>query len=81
MSLADDVAAAVPQDAPRKTWFDMLPPEAVDELLELRRRYQAGLYGTAKRLHIAKAAVERCQQRGWKTCDATRMAAWLMRTD
>jgi hypothetical protein len=78
MGLADDVAADVPKDAARKTWFQLLPAEAADELLELRRRYQAGDYGTAKRLHVARAAVERCQERGWKTCDATRMAQWLM---
>lgn len=81
MGLADDVAAAVPRDAARKTWFESLPAEAVEELLELRQRYQAGAYGSAKRLHIARAAVARCQERGWKTCDATRLAQWLLKND
>jgi hypothetical protein len=81
MGLADEVAASVPLAGGRKTWWELLPQEATDELLEVRRRWKAGEFGSVKRLHVARAVVERCQERGWKTCDATRMCQWLLLND
>lgn len=80
MSLADDIAAADPKLFRRRTWFDDLPPEAADELCDVRQKFQNGEY-ELKALQIAKLLYDRCKARGWKTCDATRLAQWLQRND
>ena len=80
MSLADYISAADPKQFRRRTWFDDLPAEAVDELRDVRQRFRSGEY-ELKALQIAKLLYERCQARGWKTCDATRLAQWLMKND
>ena len=80
MSLADDIAAADPAQFRRRTWYDDLPPEAVDELRDVRQRFHAGEY-ELKALQIAKLLYERCHARGWKTCDATRLSQWLQKND
>lgn len=80
MSLADDIAAADPKQFRRRTWFDELSPEAADELRDVRQRFHAGEY-ELKALQIAKLLYERCQARGWKTCDATRLSQWLQKND
>lgn len=77
MPLADEVLAAVPGVIRRRTWWDNLTEEAAAELLDVRRRFHAGEYGEAKRYQIAEILYERCQQRGWRTCDAHRLAQWL----
>lgn len=82
MSLADEILQAVPNVLRRRTWFDELPEEAAAELLEVRRRWQAGEYGPRmKPLTIGKLLVARCQERGWGVCDARRMGEWLQRND
>lgn len=80
MSLADDIAAADPQQFRRRTWFDDLPPDAVAELLDVRQRFRNGEY-EFKSLQLAKLLYESCHARGWKTCDATRLAQWLQKND
>jgi len=82
MSLADEILQAVPEVTRRKKWFDYLPQEAMTELLEVRRRWQAGEYGAKlKPMTIGKLLVARCQERGWEVCDARRMGEWLQRND
>ena len=81
MSLADEIAAEVPHVVHRRTWWDELPAEAAAELLDVRQRFQAGKYGNAKRLQVARLVFDRCKSRGWKTCDATRLAQWLQKND
>ena len=80
MSLADEIAAADPKQFRRRTWYDDLPPDAISELIDVRQRFHAGEY-KLKALQIAKLLYERCHDRGWKTCDATRLAQWLQRND
>ena len=80
MSLADDIAAADHHQFRRRTWLDNLPEEAMAELLEVRQRFQAGAY-ELKALQLGRLLYERCQARGWKTCDATRLGQWLTRND
>ncbi len=76
-SLADDVGESLKACAP-KTWWDHLPPEAKAELLAVRATFKAGGYG-ARRGTIARVLVDRCRERGWKTCDHKRFAEWLQR--
>jgi hypothetical protein len=80
MGLADEIAAADPNSFRRRTWFDNLPAEAADELLAVRQRFRDGGY-ELKPLQIAKLLYERCQARGWKTCDPTRLSQWLQQND
>lgn len=81
MPLADEILAAVPGVVRRKTWWDELSEEASAELLEVRRRFHAGEYGHAKRQTLARLLFERCRDRGWRTCDAARLAQWLAQND
>ena len=81
MALADEILAAVPGVVKRKTWWDELSEEAVAELLEVRKRFQAGEYGTVKRYQLAEILFKRCQARGWRVCDPRRFAVWLAKND
>ena len=81
MALADEILAAVPGVVHRRTWWDDLPEEAAAELLEVRRRFHAGEYGTVKRYQLARLLIERCESRGWKVPDGQRMAEWLAKKD
>lgn len=82
MSLADEILAAVPGVVRRKTWWDDLPEEAAADLLDVRRRFQAGEYGPKlKKYQLADLLFARCKDRGWRTCDARRLAIWLAQND
>ncbi len=48
-SFADEVAALPPEpDTRHKTWFDVLPAEDKEQLLEFRQCYKAGRYKDKK---------------------------------
>ena len=81
MALADEILAAVPSNVRRPTWWDKLPKEASAELLDVRRRFHAGEYGELTRYRLGTLLLQRCQSRGWRTCDARRMAEWLAQTN
>lgn len=81
MALADEILAAVPAVVHRRTWWDDLPAEAAAELLEVRKRFQSGQYGTIKKYQVAQLLFDRCRSRGWKTCDSRRLAEWLAKKD
>lgn len=82
MNLADEILRAVPEVIRRRTWFDLLPPDATAELLEVKKRWQAGEYGPKiKPMTIGKLLVDRCHERGWNVCDARRMGEWLQQKD
>lgn len=81
MSLADEIHATLPTLVVRQTWWHKLPPEAGEELLDVRRRFQAGEYGELARHRLAAILHQRCKERGWRTCDARRFAEWLAQND
>lgn len=81
MALADEILAAVPGVVRRRTWWDDLPEEAAAELLDVRRRFQAGEYGVLKRHQLADLLYTRCKDRNWRTCDTRRFAEWLAKND
>ena len=82
MALADEILSAVPGVVRRRTWWNELPEAAQAELLEVRQRWQAGGYGPRlKRRTLAAMVFDRCQGRGWHTCDARRLAEWLAKND
>lgn len=81
MALADEILADVPTVVRRKTWWDDLPNDAAVELTEVRKRFQAGEYGHTKRTTLARLLFDRCRERGWRTCDITRLSQWLAKND
>lgn len=76
-SLADRIAVGIANHKPRKTWHDLLPEQARQELESVRERFRAGGYGSAKRTVVARWLHSECEAQGWKTCDVQRLAQWL----
>jgi hypothetical protein len=77
VSLADRVAAKVAQRKPVTTsFFSRLPADAQEELLEVRRRWQAGeIPGSAAGL--ADVLIEEAAASGWQLCGRQGMRLWL----
>lgn len=77
-SLVDLIGTGLAEATHRRTWFDDLTPEAQAELLDVRKRFQAGEFGQrGKALTVAKLLAPSCEERGWKVCDIKRMSEWL----
>ena len=71
--LLDEVESCI---AGKGSWMDRLPPEALAELEEVRKRFRAGQY-TAKPYQIASAIIASAERRGWKLpCDKV-IVGWL----
>ena len=81
MGLADEILEVAATVGRRPTWWDRLPAEATSELLDVRHRFQAGEYGELKRHQLGELLFTRCKARGWRTCDARRLAEWLAKND
>lgn len=79
--LADRVAEKVAARKPGTTSFFLrLPPEAREELLEVRRRFQAGeIHSSASAL--ADVLIEEAKASGWELCGRQGMRTWLARRD
>jgi hypothetical protein len=80
-SLADRVADRVAsiRHGPR-SFFDRLGPEAQAELLEVRRRWQAGEL-PASASALADLLIEEATASGYEVCGNQGMRAWLARRD
>jgi len=80
-SLVDRVAERIAATPSRpRNFFDKLPPEAQAELLEVRRRFQAGeLQASASSL--AELLIEEAATSGWEVCGPQGMRVWLSRRD
>lgn len=79
MSLADRVAARVEPHKPGpKHFLERLPPDARDELLEVRRRFQAGEYGTTAAA-LARVILEEAD--GLQLCGHHGLRIWLAARD
>jgi hypothetical protein len=81
MSLADRLADRVAsiKHGPR-SFFDRLQPEAQAELLEVRRRWQAGEL-PASASALADLLIEEAEAAGYELCGPQGLRAWLSRRD
>lgn len=82
-SFAEAIKAAVAhaeQNPPKKSWFSKLPPEAQADLLDLKRRFQAGEYEGVELSVIHRGVVARCKEAQWPVpkSDCT-ITNWLRR--
>ncbi len=59
-------------------FFDALPPAQQDEVLEVKRRFQAGAYGPSATA-VARMLYEQCQTDGIHTCRMEGLIKWLRR--
>lgn len=75
--LADIDAAAAVAAVSRTTWFDRLPPDAVETLCAARDKFRAGGYGKLKAQPLARILLEHGSKRGWTLCDIKRLSEWL----
>jgi hypothetical protein len=81
MSFADRVADRVAKIAPGpRNFFDRLPAEAREELLEVRRRFQAGEIATSASA-LADVLIEEAAASGYELCGPQGLRAWLRRND
>jgi len=81
MSLVDRVAGrvAASRSGPR-SFFERLPPAVQAELLEVRRRWQAGEL-PASASSLAKALHEEAAAEGYELCGPQGLRIWLARRD
>lgn len=74
-SLADDVLALVSNYRPGPaTWFDVLPPDAQQEMLRARDSFDPAIYQKRAFYRALKAAAEK---RGWKIAGEKQVTEWL----
>lgn len=74
-SLADEVLAQVTNSTPGfACWFDNLPADAQAELESVRQAYDPARH---QKLAYARAVIESCRKRGWKTAGIQGVIAWL----
>ena len=59
-------------------FFDALPPDQQDAVLEVKRRFQAGTYGPSATA-VARMLWEQCQAQGIGTCKLDGLIKWLRR--
>lgn len=76
-----DAAVGEAIRAHRPTWFDRLPKDARELMLAAREKFQAGGYGTLKKLTLGRILHEHAQKQGWTVADPTRLGQWLAKHD
>jgi hypothetical protein len=77
VALGDEIVSVL-QANPAVTWFARLPPEAQEELLAVRSRFQSGGYA-ARRHQVATALVSIAGKRGWNLPTESTVSKWLKR--
>jgi hypothetical protein len=81
MSFADRVADRVASIKPGpRSFFHRLAPEAQAELLEVRRRFQAGELATSASA-LADVLIEEAAASGLELCGPQGLRIWLSRRD
>lgn len=80
VDLADAVRERVRGIRPGpKPWLDRLPPDVQEQLLDVRRRFQAGEYGGASAREVGQLVTEAAAERGWSVAGCKEVALWLRR--
>ena len=80
VALADAVRERVRgiKPGPRK-WIERLPPDVQEQLLDVRRRFQAGEYGAASAREVGQLVTEAAVERGWAVAGCKEVSLWLRR--
>ncbi len=78
VALADAVAERVKPAKPA-TWMDRLSDDDRAGVLEIRRRFQAGGYGSASSASVARALREEAAASGWHIISEKELSEWLRR--
>ena len=79
-ALADAVRERVRGIRPGpKPWLDRLPADVQEQLLDVRRRFQAGEYGGASAREVGQLVTEAAAERGWAVAGCKEVALWLRR--
>jgi hypothetical protein len=73
--LADEVLGAVENAKPgHRTWFEMLPTEAQEELDAARNKFDPAIH---QKRAFALAVIKAATKRGWKIAAEKQVIAWL----
>lgn len=79
-SLADAVRQSVTlKRAGPPAFIERLPRDAQDELLEVRRQFQAGGFGDASAMEVSRRVHAFAADRGWKLVSVKELSLWLRR--
>jgi hypothetical protein len=79
-ALADAVRERVRGIRPGpKPWLERLPPDVQEQLLDVRRRFQAGEYGSASASEVGQLVAETAAERKWLVAGWKEIALWLRR--
>jgi hypothetical protein len=82
LSLADRVLARSREAGKKpKGFMARLDAKQAADLLDIRRRFQAGEYAGQSVTGLARAIVEECQQDGIPVCGIQGMSVWLKERD
>jgi len=80
VALADAVRERVRGIKPGpKPWIDRLPPDVQEQLLDVRRRFQAGEYGGASAREVGQLVSDAAAERGWSVAGWKEVSLWLRR--
>jgi hypothetical protein len=72
-SLLSEIAAAI---ADKGNWLERLPPDAVEELSQVRERFRSGGL-SGKPYQIAHALIAAGEARGWSMPSEKSVVTWL----
>jgi hypothetical protein len=80
VALADAVRERVRGIKPGpKPWLDRLPADVQEQLLDVRRRFQAGEYGSASAREVGQLVTDAAAERGWSVAGWKEVSLWLRR--
>ena len=80
VALADAVRERVRGVKPGpKPWLERLPPDVQEQLLDVRRRFQAGEYGGASAREVGQLVSDAAAERGWSVAGWKEVSLWLRR--
>lgn len=79
-TLADAVRAGQCHAKPGPRGFlERLEQSARDEILELRRQFQSGEFGTLSAMEVSRRVQDEASQRGWQLVGVKEFSLWLRR--
>ena len=62
-----------------KPWLDRLPLDVQEQLLDVRRRFQSGEYGSASAREVGQLVTDAAAERGWSVAGWKEVSLWLRR--